>query len=154
MYPVRAAEIFELVLLVWLLILSYLLYKEKAFLNKLFPKDLDGDIRNKFEEVVKSLEEAGKREAILHKNLRDFARDGLHHINRIEVLRYNPYGDTGGDQSFSAVFLDGTGKGMVLSSLHTRSGTRVYTKEIKEGRSELKLSREEELVVKRAMGEL
>ena len=149
--PGAATDIFGLVLLVWLVVLSYLLYKERTFLKQLFPKDSSQDIRAKFEEVLQSLEDTNKREEVLHRNLREFARDGLHHIQKVEVLRYNPYGDTGGDQSFSVVLLDGTGKGVVISSLHTRAGTRVYTKGIENGRSELKLSKEEEAVLNKAL---
>lgn len=152
MYPVGAAEILELGLLVWLLVLSYLLYKERGFLKRLFPKDQVQDIRAKFEEMIASLEETQKREQLLQKNLRDFVREGLHHVQKVEVLRYNPYGDTGGDQSFSVAFLDGTGRGMVLTSLHTRAGTRVYAKAVADGKSEIKLSREEDEVLKKALG--
>lgn len=152
MYPgLGVAEIIELLLLIWLGVISYLLYKERDFLRKLFPKGEGKDIRAKFEEVVASLEETQKREQVLQKNLREFAREGLHHVQKVEVLRYNPYGDTGGDQSFSVALLDGTGRGMVLTSLHTRAGTRVYAKEIADGKSELRLSKEEEIVVKKAL---
>lgn len=151
MYPVGAAEIIELGILIWLGILSYLLYRENGFLKKLFPKGQGQDIRDKFNEVLGSLEETQKREQLLHKNLRDFAREGLRHVQKVEVLRYNPYGDTGGDQSFSIAFLDGNGKGTVLTSLHTRAGTRVYSKEIAEGKSELRLSKEEAEVVAKAL---
>jgi len=65
--------------------------------------------------------------------------------------KYNPYNDTGGDQSFSLVLLDGKLNGTILTSLHSRSGTRIYAKVIKKGESELDLSKEEKEVLKKAI---
>ena len=45
-------------------------------------------------------------------------------------MRYNPFEETGGNQSFALALLDAEGDGWVLSSLHARSGTRVYAKAI------------------------
>lgn len=151
MYPVGVlSEIFTLVVLIWLSVLTYLIWKEKRYLGELFPKDSKGDIRVKFEEVLTVLAETQRRDQILNRNIRQIAKDGLNHIQKIAVLRYNPYQDTGGDQSFSIAMLDGIGSGFILTSLHTRAGTRVYTKNIVEGKCDLKLSMEEEEVVEKA----
>jgi len=47
--------------------------------------------------------------------------------------------------------LDGAGDGWVMSSLHARSGTRVYAKAIKAGRAETALSEEESAAIREAM---
>ncbi len=137
----------------WLGVLSYLIWKEKGYLKELFPKETQGDIREKFEEVLKVLAESQRRDQILNRNLRQISKEGLNHIQKIAVLRYNPYQDTGGDQSFSVAVLNGLGGGFVLTSLHTRGGTRVYTKNIEEGKSSLKLSKEEEEVIVKALSQ-
>mgnify|MGYP001564345562 FL=1 len=48
------------------------------------------------------------------------------HLQKIGFNRYNPFTDTGGDQSFSAALLDENGNGIVISSLHSRENTRLY----------------------------
>ena len=71
---------------------------------------------------------------------------------RVALIRYNPYGDTGGDMSFSVALLNGLGNGVVLTSLHSRSGTRVFAKEVvagKQGKHEF--SKEEKEVVEKAL---
>ena len=55
-------------------------------------------------------------------------------FQRVGLVRYNPFEETGGNQSFALALLDAAGDGWVLSSLHARSGTRVYAKAIKGGR--------------------
>lgn len=147
MYSAGVAGIMIFAIIIWLGVVTFFLWKEFNFLKKLFPKK-DGDIRFKLNEVLEILSEVERRDKILSRSIRQVALEGLKHTQKVSVLRYNPYGDTGGDQSFSIVLLDGLGTGFILTSLHTRSGTRIYTKAILEGKSTFKLSKEEEQVLK------
>jgi hypothetical protein len=63
---------------------------------------------------------------------------------KISIVRFNPFGDTGGDQSFSLAVLDGHDSGYVLTSIHGRQGTRVYVKPVDFGKSKYTLSAEEQ----------
>jgi len=71
-------------------------------------------------------------------------------FQHVGLVRFNPFEDTGGNQSFALALLDAAGNGWVLSSLHARSGTRVYAKAIHEGRSDGALSDEEAAAIKQA----
>jgi Protein of unknown function (DUF4446) len=71
-------------------------------------------------------------------------------FSRVGLVRYNPFEETGGNQSFALALLDANGDGWVLSSLHARSGTRVYAKTIARGRSETALSDEESAALRQA----
>ena len=64
-------------------------------------------------------------------------------FGRVGIVRFNPFEETGGNQSFALALLDGRGDGFVVSSLHARAGTRVYAKAIAKGASETALSTEE-----------
>ena len=57
----------------------------------------------------------------------------------------------GGNQSFIIALLDGKNNGFVISSLFVKEGSRVYTKEIKAGKSDYKLSKEELEAIERAI---
>jgi hypothetical protein len=66
------------------------------------------------------------------------------HIQKIGLLRFNPFKDTGGDQSFILALLDAKDTGVVITALYSRSGTRWYAKKVLKGRgSEHELSDEE-----------
>jgi hypothetical protein len=65
-------------------------------------------------------------------------------------VRYNPFEETGGNQSFALALLDADGNGWVLSSLHARAGTRMYAKAISGGRAEAGLSAEETAAIAQA----
>ena len=75
---------------------------------------------------------------------------GLRAFQRVGIVRYNPFEETGGNQSFALALLDGEGNGWVLSSLHARAGTRVYAKAIRGGRSDAALSEEETAAIRQA----
>lgn len=75
---------------------------------------------------------------------------GARSIQHVGVVRFNPFPDTGGNQSFAVAVLNAVGNGVVLSSLHSRAGTRVYLKQVADGRAETALSTEEEEAIRRA----
>ena len=64
-------------------------------------------------------------------------------IQRVGVVRYNPFEDTGSNQSFVLAMLDARGDGFVLSSLHSRQATRVFLKPVSGGKADSAVSEEE-----------
>lgn len=150
MYPVWAVAVTG-AFFIWLLILTFLILKQQNFLRSLFPKDQSRDIRNKFKEILESISGFEKTIQILENRLTGFKKDSLEDLQKLEILKYNPYNDTGGEQSFSLVLLNGKMDGVLITSLHSRAGTRIYLKNIKHGKSDLELSREENQVLNKAI---
>ena len=72
-------------------------------------------------------------------------------IQRVGVVRYNPFADTGSNQSFVLAMLDAAGDGFVLSSLHSRQQTRVFLKQVSNGKADTGLSEEESEAIRRAI---
>ena len=99
---------------------------------------------DKVYKVAGELDEVIARQAVLEAAQRKA-------FQRVGLVRYNPFEETGGNQSFALALLDAGGNGLVLSSLHARSGTRVYAKAIKAGRADAGLSEEETAALGQAM---
>jgi len=75
----------------------------------------------------------------------------LRSVHKVGIIRFNPFKDIGGDQSFALALLDGKDSGIVISSLHTREGTRIYSKPVAKGISEkYTLTEEEKMAIKEA----
>lgn len=73
-------------------------------------------------------------------------------LHKVGIVRFNPFKDIGGDQSFALALLDGKNSGLVVSSLHTREGTRIYSKPITRGDSrKYPLTDEEKEAIKSAI---
>ena len=77
----------------------------------------------------------------LHHELETLSQQSL---QKVGVIRFNPFAGTGGDQSFAVALLDAAGNGVVLSSLHGRADTRIFAKPVQGGRSKHALSDEEQ----------
>ncbi|HEX2755899.1 MAG TPA: DUF4446 family protein [Candidatus Limnocylindrales bacterium] len=86
--------------------------------------------------VARELDELSARSAVLEAT-------GRRTIQRVGLVRFNPFEDTGGNQSFALALTDAAGNGFIVSSLHSRTGTRVYAKAVSAGRSDGALSQEE-----------
>ena len=87
----------------------------------------------------------------LYKTLEEIKKDGRLHIQRVGLVRFNPFSDTGGSQSFTLALLDGHNNGLVMTSLYARTGHRWYVKEVTGGKGrELALSKEESSAVQKA----
>lgn len=76
----------------------------------------------------------------LHEFLEARSRGSLQHIG---LVRFNPFEDTGSDQSFAIALLDDRRDGVVISSLHGRTNTRIFAKPVAAGSSSHNLSDEE-----------
>ena len=74
-------------------------------------------------------------------------------IKKIGIVRFNPFNNTGSDQSFAIAMLDSSNSGIVISSLYLREGARIYAKPIKELKSTYPLSKEEEEAIQKAINE-
>ncbi|NCU43320.1 DUF4446 family protein [Candidatus Falkowbacteria bacterium] len=64
-------------------------------------------------------------------------------VQKVGVVRFNAFEDTGSDLSYSVALLNENNDGVVLSSIFGRDENRCYAKPIKEGKSEYPLSKEE-----------
>ena len=78
-------------------------------------------------------------------------RRTLSSLQHIGLVRFNPFDDTGSDQSFAIALLDGERDGVVISSLHGRTNTRVFAKPVQAGASSHALSEEEERAIRIAV---
>jgi Protein of unknown function (DUF4446) len=72
-------------------------------------------------------------------------------LQKVGMVRFNPFQDSGGDQSFAIALLDQGGSGVVVSSLHGRAETRIFAKQVTNGRSTHSLSDEEQQAIREAL---
>lgn len=73
-------------------------------------------------------------------------------IRHVGLVRFSPFHDTGGDQSFTLALLDGRRDGVVVTALHSRADSRLYAKPVEGGESSYALTPEEREAMTRALG--
>jgi hypothetical protein len=118
---------------VWLSGVSWYLWRLSMHYNKL----IGGTSRVGLQEILDQILSHQKLDrdtlADLSRQLDKLTDQILHSVQKVGILRFNPFADTGGDQSFVLAILDGTDNGVVLTSLHSRDATRWYAKNVKDG---------------------
>ena len=137
-----------LFLFAWLLFLSYIVFKLRNHYYNLISKTkkekLDEILDVLLEEDKKLTSEMGLIKAELKKQI-EFSQL---HLQKVGLIRFNPFERAGGDQSFVVAFLDKQNNGIILNFIYTRDGLRVYTKKVKKGKGEeYDLSEEEKKAI-------
>jgi hypothetical protein len=99
------------------------------------------------EQAVKATERMREME-VMHQVIEGRTRRSLQHIG---LVRFNPFDDTGSDQSFAIALLDDQRDGIVMSSLHGRANTRLFAKPVADGSSSHNLSEEETQAIRIAV---
>ncbi len=137
-----------LVFFIWNVYLNYNLSKIKKRTRSFFAnseaKDLEEII---YKQIKKTNEVDGEIKKLIEDNIK--IRENMAKcVQKVGVVRFNPFGDVGGNQSFAIALLDKYLSGAIILSLYSRDGVKVYSKQIVEGKSEYKLSKEEEEAIR------
>ena len=72
-------------------------------------------------------------------------------IRSIETIRFNPFKDQGGNQSFATALVNDEKNGVVISTLFARDRMSVFAKPIVNGTSEFELTVEEKSVLEKTL---
>lgn len=139
-----------LALFLWLTLVTIWLFLTDRHYRKLTGKTGKTDLKKVLEKLLGQQAESQEYIKKVEEGLKDLEKEGLRHVQRVGVVRFNPFSDTGGDQSFAIALLDGKLNGVVLTSLHTREATRTYVKPIEKGKSAFELSKEEKQALEKA----
>lgn len=136
---------------VWLVALSFFIFRAVSHYRKLTQGVAKGNLSNVLEKILKEQGLEKKRIDELIKRAEGIEKSGEIHVQKIGLVRFNPFSETGGDHSFTLAILDGKDSGVVISSLHSRDSTRIYAKPIKEGKAVgYEISKEEKQALERA----
>lgn len=136
----------------WLIICTVLLIRMLLHYRNLTANVSKKDLISSLNHLISISERNSKDLEILNEKLNREIAENKKHLQKVGFKRYNPFTDTGGDQSFTAAILDDLGDGIMISSLHSRENTRLYAKKVDGGKvSSQSLSNEEQEVIKQAL---
>jgi len=151
-YIIYVCGFFVLAILGWLVFLTTRYQKLYRKAEIIF-KDADpGKLSAMLNKYFQNIEEVNENHQKLQRILTTTKKTAELGLHKVGFLRYNPFGDVGSDQSFSMCLLNTALDGFVISSIHSREGTRVYSKPVQGGVSSYNLSAEEKKVVDIAVG--
>jgi Protein of unknown function (DUF4446) len=129
------------------------LRKAEAWYRALAEGTSGGNLESMLADHMAQVRDATSRVIELDALARRLERASRSHLQRVGFLRFNPFRDAGGDQSFAVAVTDQEGNGVVISSLHSRDVTRVYGKPLAGWASPYPLTEEEGQAIKKARDE-
>ncbi|MCH7640928.1 DUF4446 family protein [Patescibacteria group bacterium] len=135
---------------IWLIVLSVVLFRAFNFFRRLTKKVKKGNLVEVIDKVLEKEAKNSKDLSRIQKEIRELSDEVNLHVQKVGLVRFNPFEEMGGDHSFSLALLDGRDTGVILTGLHTRERTRVYIKEVERGRSKFNLSSEEKKALAKA----
>lgn len=137
--------------IIWMAVLTVLVVRMIRHYNRLTMGVSKTGLRDILEAIIGNEKEVKRRIGDLEEAIAASNEEGKLHLQRLGIVRFNPFSDTGGSQSFSLALLDAKDNGIVITSLYARTGNRWYVKQVRAGKGiELALSKEEENAIKNA----
>lgn len=152
-------DTFLIIILVCLIVLFFLyiansirLYKlrksYKSFMKKLGDGNDVCKIISDYMETIDNVK--GQNDEIL-RYLDKIEKEKENCLQKVGLVRYNAFKDTGSDLSFALAILDDNNNGIVLNGIYSREMSNIYAKSIQDGKSNNKLSDEEIEAIKIAI---
>ena len=122
--------------------------KYKEFMRKIDNgKDLEEDLEN----YIHRVERVEKQNGEIVQTCNEMSKSLEKCIQKVGVVRYNAFENTGSDLSFALALLDNKDNGIVLNGIFSRESSNLYAKPVISGKSSYSISEEEEKAIEKAI---
>ena len=110
-------------------------------------KNIEEDLENYMYKVKKVEEQNAKNAGDKKENENNITKSN----QKVGMVRYSAFQDTGSDLSFTLALLDNNNDGLVLNGIYSREMSNIYAKPIEKGMSSYTLSEEEKKAIEKAI---
>lgn len=142
------ADFLIFILFIWQLVLSYLLIYQSSKWRKILKEGKKINLVQILENIITKEDKLSKKITTLEDEATAAKLAQTSYFQKFSLTRFNPFENTGGDQSFIVTLLNGQNDGFIITSLHSRAGTRIYAKQVTGGRAAAnQFSKEEKEVI-------
>lgn len=144
-------SVISVLLIFWTFFLSVIVFRMVGHYNRLTEGISAGTLKEILDKLLEAKLYNKKQIQALQEAFVRLTNQEQTHFQRLGIVRFNPFSDTGGSQSFTLALLDGQDNGIIMTSLYARMGNRWYIKHIQNGKGvDVDLSREEQTAIKQA----
>jgi hypothetical protein len=105
------------------------------------------DLQDVIESLQRELSDSRGHTEALEKILLELKDSSSFAVQKLGLVRFNPFNDGGGNFSFSLALLDAHNTGVIFTSMYGREQNRIYTKKIDNGKCEIQLTEEEQQAI-------
>lgn len=136
---------------VWLVVLSWIVFKVRKHYYNLITRTKKAHIDTILDELLQTDKNIMTDLEDVKKQVREEMKMSQLHLQKVGLVRFNPFERVGGEQSFVVALLDKENNGIIVNFIYTREGLRVYTKRVKKGKGEeYELSEEEKKAIEKS----
>ncbi len=140
------------VLFFLMIFLCYKYSKLQKNYNRFIKKVGNGEnIQEDLENFMYKVDKVEKQNAEILGNCSQLSNELEKCIQKIGIIRYNAFKDTGSDLSFALAMLDDKNNGVVLNGIYSREMSNIYAKPVENGKSSYTLSEEEKMAIDKAI---
>jgi hypothetical protein len=143
----------NLALVFLLFVIIIVLWAKLAGMKKNYKRILNGSSSMNVEELLINIQEKlnhqEKQTTGITSKIESIRETIKKMKSKVGIHRYNAFGDSGSDLSFSVAVLDDYEDGILLTGIHSREQTYMYAKPIQNGQSAYSLSPEEKEAINR-----
>ncbi len=141
-----------LVLFIGFLIILIKLSNLNKRYNKFMQKLGNGkNIEEDLETYMYRVDKVEKQNAEILDFCQNIEEDVSGCIQKVGIVRYSAFKDTGSDLSFSLALLDENNSGVVLNGIYSREMSNIYAKPVENGKSNYTISEEEKQAIEKAI---
>lgn len=129
---------------------AYNLWQLKGLNNlkkNFFTQNKEVDLVEMINTVVMQIRSLKDEQLVTSHSLATLENNFNFSIQKVGVIRFNPFGDSGGNLSFTLAMLNRHNTGVVLTSMHGREQNRIYAKKITNGLCDTMLTQEEQQAI-------
>ena len=141
----------NLVLCIGVLINIIRIHKIKKENKDLIKKLGNTDIKESLKNYIYRVEKVEQKTDTIIKYCKDLENNMTKCIQKIGIVRYSAFRDTGSDLSFALALLDYNNNGVILNGIYSREMSNIYAKPVENGESTYTLSEEEKTALKMAL---
>ena len=109
------------------------------------------NIEEDLENYMYRVEKVEKQNADIVSFCKGLEEDVTTCIQKVGIVRYNAFKDTGSDLSFALAMLDEKNNGVVLNGIYSREMSNIYAKPVENGESKYTISAEEQEAIDKAI---
>lgn len=124
-------------------VLAFFIFKANSRVEKLLQGKNAKSLEDSFNYLLEEVKRMNQNQEIIEKTLKNFNSRIKKGMSGFKTIRFNPFPDSGGNQSFAIALINEEGDGFIISSLYTREKTSVFAKPVKGFKSEFELTNEE-----------
>lgn len=124
-------------------VLGFFVFRANARIDRLLQGKDAKSLEDSFTWITDEIKRMNANELVTEKALNNLNMRLKKSLSGFKTIRFNPFPDQGGNQSFAIALVNEEGDGVIVSSLYSRERTSVFAKPVKGGVSEFELTAEE-----------